>query len=300
MCCCRSRTAASVVRARRIIRPLVTSSARVSLCLAREQRTLAHAQASAANFGRIRNPSIGGKAGIKGAQGDEIVSDGLLEEESSLTPVQRQYGAFFGQSAFAKHALVVENSVVKVPKGTDLVALAPLGCGMQTGAGAVLNLLKPSESSVVLITGAGAVGLGALFAAAYLKVKTIIVVDIVPSRLELAKSLGATHAINGLDEDVVAQVSELGASFNLQLFILHASNRSRLSLNTTLELRTLLKLLETSRSCAMPTSLSPTEVTCAVAALLVQATPSRSIFSRTSWLARLTQGCPRATQIRPR
>lgn len=44
-----------------------------------------------------------------------------------------QHGAFFGQSAFAKHAVVVENSVVKVPAGTDLVTLSPLGCGLQTG-----------------------------------------------------------------------------------------------------------------------------------------------------------------------
>jgi Zn-dependent alcohol dehydrogenase len=51
----------------------------------------------------------------------------------SLTSSRIQYGTFFGQSTFAKHALVVENSVVKVPAGTDLVQLAPLGCGLQTG-----------------------------------------------------------------------------------------------------------------------------------------------------------------------
>lgn len=93
-----------------------------------------------------------------------------------------------------------------MPAGTDLVALAPLGCGLQTGAGAVLNLLKPSPESSILITGVGAVGVGALFAAAYLKVKTIIVVDVVASRLALATSLGATHVINGMDKDLVAQV----------------------------------------------------------------------------------------------
>lgn len=76
----------------------------------------------------------------------------------------------------------------------------------QNRAGAVINKLAPSPSSSILITGLGAVGFGALFAAAHLKLEQIIVVDIVPSRLELAKTLGATHAFNGLDKDVVEQV----------------------------------------------------------------------------------------------
>lgn len=76
-------------------------------------------------------------------------------------------------------------------------------------AGAVINLLKPSPKDSILITGVGAVGVSALFAAAYLKVETIIVVDIVPARLELAKTLGATHVINGLDKDVAEQVRKL-------------------------------------------------------------------------------------------
>lgn len=104
---------------------------------------------------------------------------------------------------------MLESSVVKVPSGTDLTMLAPLGCGLQTGAGAVINVLKPAPTSSVSIFGVGAVGIGALFAASSLNVGNIIVVDIVPSRLELAKSLGATHVINGMDKDVVAQIKAL-------------------------------------------------------------------------------------------
>lgn len=78
-------------------------------------------------------------------------------------------------------------------------------------AGAVLNLLKPSPTSSIAIFGIGAVGIGALFASAYLGIKTIIVVDIVPSRLELARSLGATHCVNGKDKDVVKQIKALTA-----------------------------------------------------------------------------------------
>ncbi|GAA5875361.1 hypothetical protein JCM16303_000598 [Sporobolomyces ruberrimus] len=155
------------------------------------------------NFGRQRNEQIGSKAGIRRANGDEV------------------YGAFFGQSSFAQHAVVVENSVVKVPTDTDLVTLAPLGCGLGTGAGALLNFLKPAESSSVSIFGLGAVGAGALFAAKYLGVETIIVVDLVDKKLELAKELGATHVISAKDPEIVSKIKNLtkynmGATYSVE------------------------------------------------------------------------------------
>lgn len=72
-----------------------------------------------------------------------------------------------------------------------------------------MNLLKPSPKSSIAVFGLGAVGIGAIFAAKYLGVETIIAVDIVPSRLELAKTLGATHAISGKDKDVAEQIKAL-------------------------------------------------------------------------------------------
>ena len=133
----------------------------------------------------------------------------------------RSYGAFFGQSAFAQHAVVVENSVVKVPDDTDLVMLSPLGCGLQTGAGALLNLLKPTKSSSVSIFGLGAVGMGALFAAKYLGVSSIIVIDLVEEKLSLARELGATHSVNAKDPDIVKKIKEvtkynMGASYSVE------------------------------------------------------------------------------------
>ncbi|GAA5860194.1 hypothetical protein JCM5353_004257 [Sporobolomyces roseus] len=145
----------------------------------------------AVNFGRQRNEEIGSKAGVKNSKGEEI------------------YGAFFGQSAFAQHAVVVENSVVKVPADTDLFMLSPLGCGLQTGAGALFNLLKPAKSSSVSIFGLGAVGMGALFAAKYLGVETIVVVDLVEEKLDLAKELGATHSVNAKDPEIVKKIKEM-------------------------------------------------------------------------------------------
>ena len=96
----------------------------------------------------------------------------------------------------------MESSVVVVPASTDLVQLAPLGCGMQTGSGAVINILKPEhpELSSIVIFGVGAVGLSAVFAAKALGFETIIAVDLVQSRLDLATSLGVSHAFSGKAE----------------------------------------------------------------------------------------------------
>lgn len=104
------------------------------------------------------------------------------------------HGHFFGQSCFSTRALVDERSLLVLPTGitdSELAVLAPLGCGMQTGAGAVLNELRPHPGSTLAVTGAGAVGLAAAMAAAMTPAVRVIVVDRVASRLELAGELGA-------------------------------------------------------------------------------------------------------------
>ncbi|KAJ5623016.1 hypothetical protein N7490_011621 [Penicillium lividum] len=108
-------------------------------------------------------------------------------------------GQFFGQSSMSKLAIVNEASIVKSEfefSDSDLAALAPLGCGYLTGAGTVLNILKPKPSSRLVVLGMGAVGLAAMMAARALGVETVVAVDIVDSKLELATSLGATHRLN--------------------------------------------------------------------------------------------------------
>ncbi|MEG1092402.1 MAG: alcohol dehydrogenase catalytic domain-containing protein, partial [Acinetobacter sp.] len=94
---------------------------------------------------------------------------------------------FFAQSSFATHALSRENNTVKVTKDVPIELLGPLGCGIQTGAGACINALKVTPASSFVTWGAGAVGLSALLAAKVCGASTIIAVDIVESRLELAK-----------------------------------------------------------------------------------------------------------------
>lgn len=118
--------------------------------------------------------------------------------------------AFFGQGAFATHAVVHVNNLIHVPDGVDLALVGPLGCGIQTGAGAVLNYLKPDPAGSVIITGCGPVGLSAVMAAKIAGCATIIACDVIDSRLEMARELGATHTINaGNVPDVVAEVKKI-------------------------------------------------------------------------------------------
>lgn len=125
-------------------------------------------------------------------------------------PVRAQ---FFGQSSFSKLAVVRERSVVPLDADLDVGALgmlAPLGCGYNTGASTVFNVLRPNKDASLAITGTGAVGFAALMAAKALGVGCIIAVDLVASKLEMAKELGATHTIDSSDgRDIATAIREL-------------------------------------------------------------------------------------------
>ncbi|MBD1549639.1 NAD(P)-dependent alcohol dehydrogenase [Roseibium aggregatum] len=103
---------------------------------------------------------------------------------------------FFGQSSFATYALCGEANVVKVPDDVELALLGPLACGVQTGAGAVMNALKVSPGKSFAVFGTGSVGLSALMAAKVVGATTIVAVDMNDERLNNARELGATHTIN--------------------------------------------------------------------------------------------------------
>jgi len=121
-------------------------------------------------------------------------------------------GHFFGQSSFATYALATERNVVKVPTDLPLELLAPLGCGLQTGAGAVVNSLRVPANSGIAIFGTGAVGLAAVMAARIVGASPIIGVDIIPQRLALAAELGATHTIDARKEDVRQRIADITGS----------------------------------------------------------------------------------------
>ncbi|MCP3397110.1 NAD(P)-dependent alcohol dehydrogenase [Bradyrhizobium sp. CCGB20] len=127
-------------------------------------------------------------------------------------------GNFFGQSSFATHALCHEANVVIVTSDVPLELLGPLACGMQTGAGAVMNALKISAGKSFAVFGSGSVGLSALMAAHAAGASTIIAVDINPARLESARSLGATHAIDSRQTnpiEAIMRITGTGLDFAL-------------------------------------------------------------------------------------
>jgi aryl-alcohol dehydrogenase len=126
---------------------------------------------------------------------------------------------FFGQSSFATHAVAHERNTVRLPDAIPLEVAAPFGCGIQTGAGAVLNVLRPPVGASLAVFGAGAVGLAAIAAAAVAGCATIIAVDVRAARLELAREFGATHVIDAGVRDPVEAIVELtggGAACSLE------------------------------------------------------------------------------------
>jgi aryl-alcohol dehydrogenase len=116
-------------------------------------------------------------------------------------------GHFFGQSSFATHALATVRNLVQVPKHLSLELLAPLGCGLQTGAGTVMNSLQVKPGASLAVFGTGAVGLAAVMAARIVGADPIIGVDLNPMRLKLALELGATHVVDSTQEDVAARIA---------------------------------------------------------------------------------------------
>ena len=131
-------------------------------------------------------------------------SPGLADADG--TPIR---GRFFGQSSFATFSLANERNVVKVPRDLPLAVLAPLGCGFQTGAAAVLHTLDVPEGASIAIFGVGAVGLAAIMASKIARASKIIAIDVNDDRLELARELGAHTTINAKAADVAAVIRSI-------------------------------------------------------------------------------------------
>ena len=129
------------------------------------------------------------------------------------------HGSFFGQSSFADYALACERNVVKVREDVPIEILGPLGCGVQTGAGAVMNTLHPRPGTAIAVFGVGTVGMSAVLAAKVCGCTTIIGVDIHAARLDLAEELGATHTVNASEVDPVEAILDItggGPEFTLE------------------------------------------------------------------------------------
>lgn len=119
------------------------------------------------------------------------------------------YGSFFQQSSFAGLTLASARSAVRVPVDLPLDILAALPCGVNTGAGAVLHVMKPQPGDSYVAFGVGAVGCAGVMAARLAGCSTVIAVDVFPERLEVARTLGATHVLDARDPDLVGQVRRI-------------------------------------------------------------------------------------------
>ena len=129
--------------------------------------------------------------------------------EDGSTPLSDDHGPisgnFVGQSSFATHAVAKARNAFRVDADIPLELLAPIGCGVMTGAGAIFNDARSQPGSTVAVFGCGTVGLAAVMAAKVAGAERIVAVDVRTARLGLATKLGATHTVLS-DDDVVEAV----------------------------------------------------------------------------------------------
>jgi aryl-alcohol dehydrogenase len=118
-------------------------------------------------------------------------------------------GTFVGQSSFSTQTVVRAVNVVKVRPDVPIELLGPLGCGVMTGAGGVMDTLRPTAGASLVVFGLGGVGMSAVIAANLVGCNHVIAVDVNAHRLEMASELGATAVVNATDADVPSAVREL-------------------------------------------------------------------------------------------
>jgi aryl-alcohol dehydrogenase len=136
---------------------------------------------------------------------------GVMKDGTSRLSLDGQeLSCFFGQSSFATYAVADAASAVKIAKDIDLAIAAPLGCGVQTGAGAVLNCMQPEFGSSIAVFGCGTVGMSAIMAARIAGCKHIVAVGGNPRSLQLALEIGATDTVNRKEiDDVTGEIKRL-------------------------------------------------------------------------------------------
>ena len=134
---------------------------------------------------------------------------GLLDGTSRLRLGGGPLHHLLGASCFAQYAVVSERAVVAVPDDVPPEIAAIAGCAVITGVGAVLNAVGACAGRSLAVFGAGGVGLSAVLGAQLAGANPIVVVDVVPERLQMALDLGATHVVDASAADPVEQLAEI-------------------------------------------------------------------------------------------
>lgn len=114
-----------------------------------------------------------------------------------------------GVAGFSQYTVAAQESLVPIPRDIPLQVAALFGCAVATGVGAVVNTARVEEGASVAIFGLGGVGLAAVLGAVLAGAYPIVAVDLLPQKLELARSLGATHAVDAREGDAAEAVREL-------------------------------------------------------------------------------------------
>ena len=177
--------------------------------------------------------------------------------------------AFFQQSSFASHVITPARNTVKVETDIEPYLLAPLACGIMTGAGTILNDFDISPNRSLAIFGVGTVGLSAVMAAKMMNVAPIIAIDVNTARLQLAKELGASHAVDARDHEALKQIMNIcprGIAYSLETSGVGTS------------LQTAIECLGINGKCAMITTPRNEDVVYEPSKLFLKAATLKGVF----------------------
>ena len=131
------------------------------------------------------------------------------EEEPRLSKESQYLTQFAQLGSFAEQMLVHEHAIVKIREDMPMDRAALIGCGVTTGVGAVIHTAGVEPGSTVAVIGCGGIGLSAINGAAIAGAARVIAIDMVDSKLELARKFGATDTVNARDGNAVGEVIEM-------------------------------------------------------------------------------------------
>jgi len=154
-----------------------------------------------------------GKKVTKVREGDHVILSWIRGYGTSTSPQPIEHN---GQqinrgsvTTFSDYTVVSENRVTPIRKDMPLRPLALIGCAVATGMGMVFNNARVEEGSSIMVIGCGGIGINAVHAASIAKARTIIAVDRLEAKLEVAKRFGATHTVNSSKLDLNQELEKL-------------------------------------------------------------------------------------------
>lgn len=133
----------------------------------------------------------------------------LLDGTRRISRDGEEVNHFYGQSSFASHCVVAEQTAVKIPHELPFTEASLLGCGATTGLGAVTNTAGASAGEPVAVFGCGGVGSSAILGAVLVGADPIVAVDVVDEKLSFIEELGATHTVNSRETDPVETIQDI-------------------------------------------------------------------------------------------